>query len=155
LIRQVHKLDFKKDFDLGFITIGVKIEATVGAGSGDSVMTVTLGGELSGDADIELPNGREVSIPVNLLPEEEEAGKQSDDDTDAPSYTGESKDVTVDGVPYTVAEKFTPNSIEFDVDTSGPIKIGSTEVGDTDVDATLTITRNPHPTDPLPLGGHR
>jgi RHS repeat-associated protein len=146
----VHELDFKKDFDVWIFTIEVKIKAETDAGSGDSVMNVTLGGDLKGDADIALPNGRDVDIPINLLPEEDEG--TSEMACAECNYSAESRTVTVDGVPYNVSEHFTPNSIEFDVDSSGTIKIGSTEVGDTDVEATITIARNPNPPDPLPEG---
>ena len=146
----VLEIDLKKDFDFWLFTVKVNLDVKTLAGSGDSVMSVAIGDDLSGDADIKLPNGKDVDVPVNLLPEEEaDSDEMLCSECD---YAGESRTVTIDGVPFTVSEHFTPNSIQVHLSGGGTFKFGSTEVGDTDVDATIGIERNPNPGDPMPPG---
>jgi len=147
---QVQEIDRKKDFNLWLFIVTVELKVTTVQGSGDSVMNVAIGDNLSGDADIKLPNGKDVDVPVNLLPEYQEG---SDDMLCSEcDYTGESRTVTIDGVPFTISEHFTPNSVQIHLSGGGNFKIGPVDTGDTDVDASIGISRNPNPGDPMPPG---
>jgi hypothetical protein len=63
---------------------------------------LTLGGDLSGDADIALPDGQTVSIPVNLLPVNEKPGEDAKGEEES-KYSAASTTMTLDGVPYIAA----------------------------------------------------
>ena len=69
---EITKKDWNKEFDTGWGSITIDVTVTIDISGGEEAkLTLTLDKDLSGDADIDLPNGDSVSVPISLLPEKE------------------------------------------------------------------------------------
>jgi RHS repeat-associated protein len=139
-------------FMSGVGTVTIDVTVSVDIGTGESVMTWKFDDELKGDAEISLPGGRTATVPINVLPLEKEVAAE-ESCTNKCSLSGESKTVTLGGVPYNISENFGILSITFDVSSERPIKIAGTEVGGVNVDASITIQRLPNTRSAPPPGG--
>ena len=134
-------------------SVTIKIEVTLEGGTGDSIVSLTLGKDLDGDTAIALPNGGSLSVPINLLANSKEAAEDGMVSWTKASYTALKKDGTFGGVPYTVSESFGPTSVEFDLSAERPVIEFGAELGAVSLKASITFVRNPNVKTPPPPGG--